>query len=594
MALSEADIDALIEEILNGSQELYVAAMSSLMVSHFMEGVSKLKDEAALLHLANQFPQQAKTILMQYQDVISDEIKRAVEDALKDSVAADLDQLKKIYGDDASKMAEHYWKQGATKHFVEVAKKTADQVAEIVRRQNILMEENAEKTWYAVTKDAVNEAVLGTKIRDKIVADAVTRLMDEGIKTIDYGHDGRPTVSNEVDVAVKRHIVSQVSQVGGQLSMDAMESYNHKFAITSAHYGARPSHARWQGLPGCLTGEVVVDGTKYPDFYVLTGYEGKRGPNVALGNRLKGVNCRHSVYPFFPGITKLPDREFKEAQKKWGKSSDDYYADLQRQRELERRIRKTKREIAGMEQAGLDLDNPDYVQKRLKLGKQQKSLKEWCDKNKLTRQPKREKAYGVLKQPRALKSTRASQFVAESRGRVNIEIDRFVPCLLDTKTGELVDTEVFRFSTKSALKGYNTKTGWDINWQKLPSDVEVYGLTLKGSSEIQGLIGIRQDNDAQATYLHYLKSAPRNDKRISGKQDYEGVGGHLLAIAAEQSIKSGFGGFMYGFAENARLEKHYAETYGAVHFGALHPYHFVISEQAALQILERYNYKWKQ
>lgn len=420
MALSEADIDELIEEILNGSQELYVAAMSSLMVSHFMKGVSKLKDEAALLHLTNQFPQQAKTILMQYQDVISDEIKRAVEDALKDSVAADLDQLKKIYGDDASKMAEHYWKQGATKHFVEVAKKTADQVAEIVRRQNILMEENAEKTWYAVTKDAVNEAVLGTKLRDKIVADAVTRLMDEGIKTIDYGHDGRPTVSNEVDVAVKRHIVSQVSQVGSQLSMDAMESYNHKFAITSAHYGARPSHARWQGLPGCLTGEVVVDSTKYPDFYVLTGYEGKRGPNVALGDRLKGVNCRHSVYPFFPGITQLPDREFKEAQKKWGKSSDDYYADLQHQRELERRIRKTKREIAGMEQAGLDLDNPDYVQKRLKLGKQQKSLKEWCDKNKLTRQPKREKAFGVLKQPRALKST--NRYKARRISRYNYPV----------------------------------------------------------------------------------------------------------------------------------------------------------------------------
>ena len=105
-----------------------------------------------------------------------------------------------------------------------------------------------------------------------------------------------------------------------------------------------------------------------------------------------------------PGITQLPDREFKDAQAKYGKSSDEYYADLQRQRELERRIRKTKREIVGLERAGLGLESPTYVQKRLVLGKQQRMLNKHCKDNKLVRLYNREKAYGVSSQPRALKN----------------------------------------------------------------------------------------------------------------------------------------------------------------------------------------------
>lgn len=55
-----------------------------------------------------------------------------------------------------------------------------------------------------------------------------------------------------------------------------------------------------------------------------------------------------------------------------------------------------------MEKVGLELENPTYVQKRLVLGRQQRELKAWVNANKLPRQPLREKAYGVSKQPRGL------------------------------------------------------------------------------------------------------------------------------------------------------------------------------------------------
>lgn len=405
MALTEQQIDEMVEAILHGTQEKYVQEMSDALVDHLVQGFTKLGDEAALQQLVETFPSQAQTILNKYRDTISKEVQDEVEKTLSGSVSADLNQLESIYGQERADVAQAYFSLGATAHFANLAKTTAEQVADIVTRQNILMEQGAERMWYQVSQDAINEVVLGTKPYEKALSDGVVKLMDAGIGVIDYGSNGKATVSNMIDVALRRHIVSQVSQVGGRMSMEAMESYGHEFAITTAHFGARPSHAQWQGLPGCMSGEKTVDGTTYPDFYVLTGYKGLRGPNVALGDRLKGVNCKHGLHPFFPGITQLPDREFKAAQAKYHMTSDEYYEATQRQRELERRIRKTKREIVGLERTGLGLESPTYVQKRLVLGKQQRMLNKHCKDTGLVRLYNREKAYGVSSQPRALKST---------------------------------------------------------------------------------------------------------------------------------------------------------------------------------------------
>lgn len=430
MALTEQQIDELVETILHGTQEKYVQEMSDALVDHLVQGFTKLGDEAALQQLVETFPSQAQTILNKYRDTISKEVQDEVEKTLSDSISADLEQLESIYGEERADVAQAYFSLGATAHFANLAKTTAEQVADIVTRQNILMEQGAERMWYQVSQDAINEVVLGTKPYEKALSDGVVKLMDAGIGVIDYGSNGKATVSNMVDVALRRHIVSQVSQVGGRMSMEAAQSYNHEFMITTAHFGARPSHAQWQGLPGCTTGEKTVDGYTYPDFYVLTGYEGLRGPNVALGDRLKGVNCKHGLHPFFPGITQLPDREFKAAQEKYHMTSDEYYEATQRQRELERRIRKTKREIVGLERAGLGLESPTYVQKRLVLGKQQRTLNKHCKDNKLVRLYNREKAYGVSSQPRALtgqKWTSPATLIGRSLGAAAKTYEVIIP-----------------------------------------------------------------------------------------------------------------------------------------------------------------------
>ena len=100
----------------------------------------------------------------------------------------------------------------------------------------------------------------------------------------------------------------------------------------------------------------------------------------------------------------------------------------------QRRVRKTKREIAGLEEAGIGLENPTYVNKRLLLGSQQKRLNSFCKENKLIRLYEREKAYGVAKQPRALTG---AKWTTKERGiakkKMSLEGAKVSPKLLSSK-----------------------------------------------------------------------------------------------------------------------------------------------------------------
>ena len=81
-------------------------------------------------------------------------------------------------------------------------------------------------------------------------------------------------------------------------------------------------------------------------------------------------------------------------------------------------------------------------------------------------------------------------------------------------------------------------------------------------------------------------------RRNFGYQKYEGVGGHLFAIAVDKSIRWGHGGAVYGFAANEELLNHYLKVFNGEYIGVLHKYHFWIPEKSALKLLEVYHYEW--
>lgn len=390
MGLSEADIDALAERLVHGAEERYVAELQGAAIDELARGLS-YSAEVDLLQLARSYPAKAAAILAKHRDEVGEEVAKAVEEQLVRSAAADMAALAAVHGAEAAKKAQRAF-GGATERFKRISKQTAQGVRRMVERDNLALAEGMTRTWRKVAAESVAAVNQGLKPREKVIAEGVQRLMDAGIKEVGY----KAGMAVQPDVALRRTVVTEVSQAAGRMSLEAMDAYGHELVITTSHFGARPSHAAWQGLPCGKNGPVTVDGVRYPGLAELTGYGTPGG--------LKGVNCKHEINAYFPGITRLPDREFKADAKRFGMDSDEYYAAKQRQRELERRVRKTKRDLAGYERANIGLENPAYVQKRLVLGRQQKDLQKWCKQKGLRRHYEREKAYGVDKQPRALRS----------------------------------------------------------------------------------------------------------------------------------------------------------------------------------------------
>ena len=163
-------------------------------------------------------------------------------------------------------------------------------------------------------------------------------------------------------------------------------------------------------------------------------------------------------------------------------------------------------------------------------------------------------------------------------GAIDVLIDDITPCLKDTATGDIVETEVIRVRRKSILSKFNKKNGWYTNWGALVAENEVYALVTKGTVDIQGMVALRHEQGMKATYITWMCTAPHNNVQITDnpkhKHKHKGVGGHLFTIAGRESPRGGFGGAIYGFAANDRVLKHYVERLGAMPIGLLHPYHF--------------------
>lgn len=214
-----------------------------------------------------------------------------------------------------------------------------------------------------------------------VMEDACRRLAGAGIETVDYRSGARTAV----DAAIRRHVVTQQAQCRAELLDERMREWGHDLVYTSAHYGARPEHRPWQGRVFSRFGRTPG----YRTLADATGYGTVTG--------LCGANCRHRFYPYVPGLSQLPDTSFTSQEAHFGMTSDEYYAATQRQRALEREVRRTKRRIAVGQAEGLDMAADRY-----RLGVQQARLADHAKANRLTRDYSRERAYGVDAQPRAL------------------------------------------------------------------------------------------------------------------------------------------------------------------------------------------------
>lgn len=372
--LSPEELDRLASSLVAGHEEALVSELLQQLVSAlFKDGELTVKDLLMLETVAANNRDALASILAKHQPRIRRTTVQAVAAALEASDADDVEKLAAYYGTLAP--------AGTTALFQRMSQETAEGVAAIVARQNVAMTWRAERLWYEVASSAIVDYNHGAKPLGRVMEASVRKLARGGVQTIDYASG----VVNHTDVAIRRHVISQVGQASGRLTLHRLAHYGHDLVWVSGHFGARPDHAAWQGKAYSIAGAKPG----YPDFYATTGYGTVTG--------LLGVNCRHTFGPYFPDITELPDIE----RERNGMDNDAYYEATQKQRGIERAIRQTKRDITALDAAGLD-----PAADRLKLGRQQAKLRELVADKGLVRQPVREKAYGIGVSPRALRRAR--------------------------------------------------------------------------------------------------------------------------------------------------------------------------------------------
>ncbi|MDZ4181145.1 MAG: phage minor capsid protein, partial [Coriobacteriia bacterium] len=115
--------------------------------------------------------------------------------------------------------------------------------------------------------------------------------------------------------AVRRSVLTGAHQMTGRMQEARLREIGAEHVEISAHAGARPEHAEWQG-------QVV----RFDDLAEVTGY--------GSGEGLLGWNCSHDFMPYFPEIMEPTDNSYLDSR-----DAEEDYALSQRQRECERNIR---------------------------------------------------------------------------------------------------------------------------------------------------------------------------------------------------------------------------------------------------------------
>ena len=190
----------------------------------------------------------------------------------------------------------------------------------------------------------------------------------DGMKFVTYptGHQ------DSIEVAARRAILTGVNQTAGKLQVARADEMGVEFFETTAHGGARPSHAEWQGRQFHRDGAVDYMGKHYPDFEAATGY--------GTGAGLCGWNCRHTFFAVFPELGDPPQwtqeqlRELNARDIEWNGKKYTAYEISQMQRARERNVRRWKKRYLAEDAAGLD---PTDAAVRLRAARQ--SLAEFAN-----------------------------------------------------------------------------------------------------------------------------------------------------------------------------------------------------------------------
>lgn len=177
------------------------------------------------------------------------------------------------------------------------------------------------------------EVSTGTKSYSQSIVDIIKDISKDGAY-VEYPSGAK----RSIEVATRMNILTGINQTSGQLQLMRAEEMKWDLMEITAHSGARPEHAEWQGKVVSRSGQKGYLSLNDIGYGEVTGFQ--------------GVNCRHSWHPYYKGsVSTYSNKELNEMKNKKVNYNGTKYTEYeasQIQRAMERQIRATKKEVAGL------------------------------------------------------------------------------------------------------------------------------------------------------------------------------------------------------------------------------------------------------
>lgn len=335
---------------------------------------------------------------------------------------------------------------------------------------------------------AIMDIISGSFDYNTVIRRVVKQMTDSGLRTVDYA-TGR---SNRVDVAVRRAVMTGISQITGKINERTAKELGTDYFEVDWHANARPSHREWQGKVYSKEELETVCG-----LHTVTG--------------LCGANCRHSYYAFVPGASKrmypdewLEEQNRREAETKtWQGKEYDAYGRTQKQRQMETAMRAQREKVQLLKDSGADKD--EVMLARCKYQAQLNEYSRYCKKMNLPEQ--RQRIYYDMRGRVASSKVLYKKYVnekdmAKSAAKSVANSGKGDIINVGTKAGSTKYRELKR--NKIIEKGISQKraiyTADDFGKfaSRIPSKAGTYDIALHGSQKTVSFYGERIDADTLA------------------------------------------------------------------------------------------------
>lgn len=299
-----------------------------------------------------------------------DEIRAAMEDAGVRTIAYD-NAIYEAAGLSPAPLAE-------SPYLIRLMQRAYEKTASEWKNLTGTLAEATQQTFIRECDLAYNLVSTGAVSYTEAFTEAIERIVSEGVY-IEYPSGHRDTI----ETATLRCVRTGISQACSEITNARMDEMEWDIILVSSHLGARvtkkddfTNHSWWQGKFYSKSGKD----TRFPPYSVC-------GEGEVQG--IHGANCRHHHGPGDGIHNSFKDYDSEENRKR--------YELEQRQRLLERRIRKTKRQVMGLREA-LEAAQTDesresirksYERKSYLLQRQNKAYNDFCEENNLKRLPER-------------------------------------------------------------------------------------------------------------------------------------------------------------------------------------------------------------